>query len=31
VDKIKEASIEELVAVEGMNETAAESIKAHLE
>ena len=31
VDKIKEASIEELVAVKGMNMTAAESIKAHLE
>ncbi len=31
VDKIREASIEELAAVKGMNETAAESIKAHLE
>ncbi len=31
VDKIKEASIEELAAVKGMNDTAAESIKAHLE
>jgi excinuclease ABC subunit C len=31
VDKIKEASIEELSAVKGMNDTAAESIKAHLE
>jgi excinuclease ABC subunit C len=31
MDKIKEASIEELAAVKGMNDTAAESIKAHLE
>ncbi len=31
IDKIREASIEELAAVKGMNETAAESIKAHLE
>ena len=31
VDKIREASVEELAAVKGMNETAAESIKAHLE
>ena len=31
MDKIKEASIEELAAVKGMNETAAESVKAHLE
>jgi excinuclease ABC subunit C len=31
MDKIKEASIEELAAVKGMNYTAAESIKAHLE
>jgi excinuclease ABC subunit C len=31
MDKIKEASIEELAAVKGMNNTAAESIKAHLE
>jgi excinuclease ABC subunit C len=31
MDKIKEASIEELKAVKGMNENAAESIKAHLE
>jgi excinuclease ABC subunit C len=31
MDKIKEASIEELAAVKGMNLTAAESVKAHLE
>jgi excinuclease ABC subunit C len=31
MDKIKEASIEELVAVKGMNQTAAEAVKAHLE
>jgi excinuclease ABC subunit C len=31
MDKIREASIEELASVKGMNETAAESIKAHLE
>jgi excinuclease ABC subunit C len=31
VDKIREASIEELAAVKGMNDAAAESIKAHLE
>jgi excinuclease ABC subunit C len=31
VDKIRQASIEELSAVKGMNEPAAESIKAHLE
>jgi excinuclease ABC subunit C len=31
MDKIKEASIEELAAVKGMNGNAAESIKAHLE
>ena len=31
VDKIKEASIEELSAVHGMNRTVAEGIKAHLE
>ncbi len=31
MDKIREASIEELSAVKGMNETAAESVKAHLE
>ena len=31
MDKIKEASIEELAAVKGMTESAAESIKAHLE
>ena len=31
VDKIRAASVEELAAVKGMNETAAESIKAHLE
>ena len=31
MDKIKEATVEQLAAVKGMNETAAESIKAHLE
>ncbi|MBI3152485.1 MAG: excinuclease ABC subunit UvrC [Chloroflexi bacterium] len=31
MDKIKEATIEELTAVKGMNESAAESVKAHLE
>ncbi|MBM4425657.1 MAG: excinuclease ABC subunit UvrC [Chloroflexi bacterium] len=31
VDKIKEASIEEIAAVKGLNAPAAESIKAHLE
>ncbi len=31
MDKIKEASVTDLAAVKGMNETAAESIKAHLE
>jgi excinuclease ABC subunit C len=31
MDKIREASLEELAAVKGMNGTAAESIKAHLE
>jgi len=31
MDKIKEASLEELAAVKGMNGIAAESIKAHLE
>jgi excinuclease ABC subunit C len=31
VDKIREASVEELAAVKGMNLDAAESIKAHLE
>ncbi len=31
VDKIREASVEELAAVKGMNELTAESIKAHLE
>jgi excinuclease ABC subunit C len=31
MDKIREATLEELAAVKGMNETAAESIKAHLE
>jgi excinuclease ABC subunit C len=31
MDKIKEATIKELTAVKGMNESAAESIKAHLE
>jgi excinuclease ABC subunit C len=31
MDKIKEASIEDLSAVKGMNQSAAESIKTHLE
>ncbi len=31
MDKIKEATVEELTAVKGMNESAAESVKAHLE
>jgi excinuclease ABC subunit C len=31
MDKIKEAGIEELAAIKGMNQSAAESIKAHLE
>jgi len=31
MDKIKEASVEELAAVKGMNINSAESIKAHLE
>jgi excinuclease ABC subunit C len=31
VDKIREASVEELIAVQGMTHTAAEAIKAHLE
>ena len=31
MDKIKEASVEDLAAVKGMNMSAAESIKAHLE
>ncbi len=31
MDKIREATLEELAAVKGMNESAAESIKAHLE
>ncbi len=31
MDKIKEATVEQLAAVKGMNESAAESIKAHLE
>jgi excinuclease UvrABC nuclease subunit len=31
VDKIREAQVEELAAVPGMNKTAAESIKAYLE
>jgi excinuclease ABC subunit C len=31
MDKIKEANVEELAAVKGMNQSAAESIKAHLE
>ncbi len=31
MDKIKEASIEDLSAVKGMNQSAAESVKTHLE
>jgi excinuclease UvrABC nuclease subunit len=31
MDKIRSASVEELSAVKGMNMSAAESIKAHLE
>jgi excinuclease UvrABC nuclease subunit len=31
MDKIKEASLEEIAAVKGMNETAAENVKANLE
>lgn len=31
VDKIREASIEEMLIVKGMNETSAKSVKAHLE
>jgi excinuclease ABC subunit C len=31
MDKIREASIEELQAVKGMNEASAKSVKAHLE
>jgi excinuclease ABC subunit C len=31
IDKIKEASIEELSAIKGMNETAAKNVKANLE
>ncbi|MDD2923092.1 MAG: hypothetical protein PHQ36_12475 [Anaerolineales bacterium] len=31
MDKIKSASVEELAAVNGMNISAAESVKAHLE
>ena len=31
VDKIREASVEELIVVQGMTRTAAESIKAHME
>jgi len=31
MDKIREATVDELAAVKGMNENAAESIKAHLE
>ena len=31
MDKIKEASIEELMAVKGMTETAAKNVKAHVE
>jgi excinuclease ABC subunit C len=31
IDKIKEASVEELAAVKGMNQNAAESVRAHLE
>ncbi|MFN3491222.1 MAG: helix-hairpin-helix domain-containing protein, partial [Anaerolineales bacterium] len=30
IDKIKEASIEELLAIKGMNETAAKNVKANL-
>jgi excinuclease UvrABC nuclease subunit len=31
VDKIREAPLEDLAAVAGMNKAAAESIKAHLD
>lgn len=31
MDKIKEASIDEMLKVKGMNETSAKSVKAHLE
>ena len=31
MDKIREASVENLASVKGMNMSAAESIKAHLE
>ena len=31
VDKIREASLEELLEVKGMNEVSAKSVKAHLE
>jgi excinuclease ABC subunit C len=31
LDKIRDASLEELAAVKGMNERAAESVKSHLE
>ncbi|MBI5824152.1 MAG: excinuclease ABC subunit UvrC [Chloroflexi bacterium] len=31
MDKIREATLEELAVVKGMNESAAESVKAHLE
>lgn len=31
MDKIREASIEEMLTVKGMNETSAKSVKAHLE
>ncbi len=31
MDKIREASIEEMLKVKGMNETSAKSVKAHLE
>ncbi|HCK66916.1 MAG TPA: hypothetical protein DHW49_11690, partial [Anaerolineae bacterium] len=31
IDKIKEASIEELASVKGMNENAAKNVKANLE
>ncbi|MDL1920776.1 excinuclease ABC subunit C, partial [Chloroflexi bacterium CFX5] len=31
VDKIREAGIEELLKVKGMNEASAKSVKAHLE
>ncbi|HAX71220.1 MAG TPA: hypothetical protein DCY14_16520, partial [Anaerolineae bacterium] len=31
MDKIREASLEDLMTVKGMNETAAQNVKAHLE